>query len=110
MKKIFCCTIAVMLAMALALPAMAAQITQGKCISYDTEKKSVTIEEYDLNITKEHPYGVSTGKQVVINVATSLIGATPEPGNILRIAYQEKGQEKVAIRIMNMTKQDLMKR
>jgi hypothetical protein len=35
---------------------------------------------------------------------------TPAVGDILRIAYEMKGNERMAIRVMNITKQDLMKK
>jgi hypothetical protein len=31
-------------------------------------------------------------------------------GDILRIAYEVKGKERMAVRVMNITKQDLMKK
>jgi len=98
------------LVVCLSVPAMAAEVAQGKTISYDKTKQILTIEEYDTTKSKEHPYGRGTGKQMTFNLAEALIGATPDPGNIVRIAYQEKGSEKVAVRVMNITKQDIMKK
>jgi hypothetical protein len=109
-KAICCSAFLILLLCPLFAPAMAASVAQGKCVSYDQEKKTVTIEEFGLNFTQEYQYGNPTGKQAVFNVANALIGATPEPGDILRIAYEEKGGEKSAIRIMNVSKQDLMKK
>lgn len=98
------------LVLCLSFGAWAADVTQGKCVSNDKEKQIITIEEYDLKIDKEHRFGQPTGKQLKFNVATSLIGKNPEPGDILRIAFEKKGEENVAIRIMNVTKQDIMKK
>ena len=109
-RKLIYIATALALVICLSVPAMAAEVAQGKTITFDKDKNVLTIEEYDTAKSKEHPYGRSTGKQMTFNVAEALIGATPEPGNIVRIAYQEKGSEKIAVRIMNVTKQDLMKK
>jgi len=90
--------------------AMAAEVSQGKCIQYDKEKKMITIEEYDLNFSEENPYGQSTGQTSDYDVSTALIGLTPEPGDVLRIAYKIKGQDRVALKVMNVSKQDLKKK
>lgn len=101
---------AVLLVLCLAAPTMADTVAQGKCVSYDQDKKIIVIDDYDTNFTKEHRYGKPTGKQSTYNVANALIGATPVAGDILRIAYEEKGSNRVAVRIMNVSKQDLMKK
>jgi hypothetical protein len=38
-----------------------------------------------------------------------MIGIPPEAGDVLRIAYDVKGTDRVALRVMNVTKQDLRK-
>ena len=102
---------AVLLVLCLAAPTMAADtVAQGKCVSYDQDKKIVVIEDYDTNFSKENKYGKPTGKQSTYNVADALIGASPVAGDILRIAFEEKGDKRQAIRIMNVSKQDLMKK
>jgi hypothetical protein len=89
---------------------MAASVAQGKCISYDQDKKILVIEEYGTDFSKDK-FGNPTGKQMVFNCADALVGVTPMPGDIIRIAYdEEKGKDKKAIRVMNVTKQDLMKK
>ncbi|MEW6347845.1 MAG: hypothetical protein AB1646_02185 [Thermodesulfobacteriota bacterium] len=105
-RILFC----LILALCLASPVCAAEIAQGKCVSYDKDKKVVTIEEYDLSVSKEHKYGKPTGKQAVIDMSEALYEFEPEPGHVLRIAYKVVGNDKKAIRIMNLTKQDLMKK
>jgi hypothetical protein len=102
-------TASVIVALCLALPAWSADVAQGKCVSYDQANKTITIEEYDINFSKEYPYGKPTGKKPVFNVANALIGIKPTPGDVLRIAYNEKAGQKEAIRVMNVSKQDLMK-
>ena len=101
---------AVLLVLCLAAPTMADTVAQGKCVSYDQDKKIIVIEDYDTNFSKENKYGKPTGKQSTYNVANALIGATPTAGDILRIAFEEKGADRVAVRVMNVSKQDLMKK
>jgi hypothetical protein len=109
--RVLCYGACLMLVLCLSVPCMAANVAQGKCITFDLQSKTVTIEEYDLNFSKENPYGKSTGKQGVYKlIDATLIGANPDPGNILRIAFEEKGGEKTALKIQNVTKQDIMKK
>lgn len=109
--KILCCLISLILAVCFALPAMAASVAQGKCVSYDDTKKVVVIEEFDTKFSKEHKYGQPTGKQSIFELADALVGGgTPKAGDILRIAYNEKGDKKVATKVMNVTKTDIMKK
>jgi hypothetical protein len=109
-KSILYAAMCVILALCLAAPCMAASVAQGKCVVFNVEKNVLTIDEYDLNFSKENPYGKSTGKQLTFKITPeTLIGKTPQPGNVLRLAYEEKGGEKTAIRIQNITKQDIMK-
>jgi hypothetical protein len=98
------------LILCLAVPAMAAEVAQGKCIKYDTDKNSLVIEEYDTNFSPEHKYGRPTGKQAVFDVSHALIGILPHPGDILRIAYDVKGNDKIGLKVMNVSKQDIMKK
>jgi hypothetical protein len=110
MKRVKICLavfVAVLLAASLAA---AAEVAQGKCIQFDKEKMVVLIEEYDINFDKDNPYGHPTGIQSLFNAQKALIGIPPEVGDVLRIAYKIQGDEKIAIRIMNVTKQDLRKK
>jgi hypothetical protein len=109
-SKVLYYVAAVLLVLCLAAPTMAATVAQGKCVSYDQDKKIIVIEDYDTNFSKENKYGKPTGKQSSYNVANALIGATPTAGDILRIAFEEKGADRVAVRVMNVSKQDLMKK
>ncbi len=104
------CLTGMILIICLAAPAMSAEVAQGKCLKFDTEKNTVTIEEYDTNFAKPHVYGKPTGKESTFNIATAMIGADPNPGDILRIAYEVKGAEKVAFKVMNVTRQDIMRK
>jgi hypothetical protein len=109
-SKVLFSVAAALLVLCLAAPTMAATVAQGKCVSYDKDKHIIVIENYDTNFSKEHKYGTPTGKQLTFNAANALIGITPAPGDILRIAFEEKGTDRLAVRVMNVSKQDLMKK
>ena len=94
----------------LAINSSASEVVQGKCIEYNTELKIIKLEEYDTNFGKEAPYGQSTGIVSEFNCSKAKIGIRPEPGDILRIAFKIDGDAKMAIKVMNVSKQDLRKK
>lgn len=94
----------------LAMPAFAGEVSQGKCLAYDKAKKECVIEAYDLQITKESPYGRPTGDRLTFSTGEAAIGIEPAIGDILRIAYEVRADKKFALKIMNVSKQDLRKK
>ena len=94
----------------MAVPVMAADVAHGKTIKFDKDKLVIVIEEYDLSITPQAKYGKPTGKELTVNLKDALIGKTPEPGDIVKIAFKKSGNENMGIRLMNATKQDIMKK
>lgn len=90
--------------------AFAAEVIQGKCLEMNKEAKTLTIEEYDINFDKDFKFGHPTGINTTVDVATAKVGMEPVPGDTLRIAYLVKGDKKVALKVMNITKQNLMKK
>ena len=102
-----CCLIALV---ALAGPAAAADVSQGKCIQYDKQSAIITLEEFDTQFSAQDPYGRPTGVKSAFDVSGAEIGILPEPGDILRLAYRVEGDRKVALRVMNVSKQDLRKK
>jgi hypothetical protein len=111
MKKRVCfCYIGCILALLLLTPlANAAEVAQGKTLTNDLNSKLITIEEFDMNFSQSK-YGNPTGKTLVFDLSEALIGKQAVPGDIVRIAYQVKDGKNKAIRIMNLTKQDIMKK
>ncbi len=87
-----------------------AEVAQGKCVKVEKDGTLVTIEEYDTQFSKEHPYGRPTGKTSVYDFSKAEIGAPPAVGDILRIAFTAKGNERKAVKVMNVSRQDLMKK
>lgn len=89
---------------------LCAEVSQGKCLKFDEDSMLITLEEYDTEFSQEYPYGRPAGVTSVYNAKKAQMGAPPKPGDILRIAYEVKGTERVAIKVMNVTRPDLMKR
>jgi hypothetical protein len=89
---------------------LGAEVAQGKCVKIDKDGTLVTIEEYDIQFSKENPYGRPTGKTSVYNISKAETGVPAAVGDVLRIAFEVKGSERVAVRVMNVSKQDLMKK
>lgn len=87
-----------------------AEVSQGKCLKFDEATKAITLEEYDTEFSPEHPHGRPTGTISMYDASAALIGASPKTGDILRIAYEVKGTQRVALKVMNVTRQDLMKK
>jgi hypothetical protein len=94
----------------LATSAMAAEVVQGECLGYNLESNIIKVKEYDTNFSKEARYGVATNIESEYDVSQAKIGKKPEPGDILRIAFITEGTRKIAIKVMNVSKQDLMKK
>ena len=90
--------------------AWAGDVTQGRCMQMDPASHRLVIEDYDTNFTTEYPYGTPTGIMSEFDVAQAKIGITPEPGDILRIVYTDQGGLMKAIKVMNVSKQDLRKK
>lgn len=89
----------------------AADVAQGKVLSVDKATNTLTIEEFDTHKSPEHPYGRSTGVTSEYKIVKeTLIGIPPQPGDVIRIAFKMQNTERVAVRIMNVSKQDLRKK
>ena len=111
MKRNFLLYIAsVAMVLFMAVPVMAADVAHGKTVKYDKDKLVIVIEEYDLNISPQAKYGKPTGKELTVDLKEALIGKTPEPGDMVRIAFKKNGNENKGIRLMNVSKQDIMKK
>ena len=99
----------IILGLLFAMNAVASEVAQGKCIEYNTETKIIKVQEYDTNFS-QNKYGNPTSIVSEFDVSTAKIGRLPEPGDILRISYKIEGTGKTALKIMNVSKQDLMKK
>ena len=110
MKRAWICTVWALVILAAASGSWAAEVSQGKCVKYEDAGMLITLEEFDTNFSQANPYGGPTGTKSVYNASNAEIGAPPKSGDILRIAYEVKGTERIAIKVMNVSRQDLMKK
>ena len=109
-SKLLAVTLALLVGIVLAGAATAAEVSQGKVISVTTDPAQVTIEEYDINFSAQAPYGNATGIITQFDLSQAKIGLKPEPGDVLRIAYVIEGEKNLALKVMNVSKQDLRKK
>lgn len=98
----------VIIGLVFATSALAADVVQGACVEFAGDM--IKIQEYDTNFGPESKYGKPTGVQSEYDVSRAEIGMKPEPGDILRIAYKLGGEQRMALKVMNVSKQDLMKK
>jgi hypothetical protein len=99
----------IILGLLFAANAFAAEVVQGECIEYNSETKIIKVREYDTNFS-QNKYGNPTSIESEFDVSKAKMGANPEIGDIVRIAYTIEGNIKMAIKVMDVTKQDLMKK
>jgi hypothetical protein len=87
----------------------AGDVTQGRYVQNGATATVLVLEEYDTNFSKENPYGMPTGIMSEFDIAQAKIGIPPEPGDILRIVYTDQGGKMKAMKVMNVSKQNLRK-
>ena len=75
-----------------------APVVQGPCVSIDAKAQTLVIK-------KE-----ADQKEITLDISQAKVGLTPQPGDILRAAYRKKDGKNMALKVMNMTKQDLMRK
>lgn len=88
----------------------AAEVAQGACLTYSAESKTLKIEEFDTNFSQDAPYGNATGIVSQFDLSGARVGIPPEQGDVVRIAYEIKEDRKIALKVMNVSKQDLRKK
>ena len=77
------------------------QVYQGVCISLDSDGKVLKLENTEPALN-----GIE-GEQAVFDLTEAKVGLTPEPGDTIRVAYLEKEGVYRAVKVMNVTKQNL---
>ncbi|WP_373497887.1 hypothetical protein [Desulfococcus sp.] len=88
--------------------ALASDVVQGECVEFNAN--IIKIQEFDTHFSPESKYGKPTDVQSEYDVSRAEIGMKPEAGDILRIAYKLDGDQRTALKVMNVSKQDLMKK
>lgn len=83
-----------------------AKVFQGACVSYDAQARRMVLknDEPKLNpVPKTMP-------QVTFDLTGAKIGLVPGPGDRIRVAFRRRGESFVAVKVMNVTRQDLRKK
>ena len=79
------------------------RVYQGVCMKY-----SATDQILELKNTQPQLNPIP-GETAVFNLAYAKVGLTPDPGDVIRVAYKAEGNSLVALKLMNVSKQDLRK-
>lgn len=87
----------------------AAEVSQGRCIQFDAGQGIMVVEEFDTNFTPEHRYGMATGIITTFDISRARMGMEPRPEDIVRTAYVVDGEKRIAVRVMNVTRQEGMR-
>jgi hypothetical protein len=74
------------------------EVVQGTVVSCDESAKIITIQDQD-----------KPGSTMEFHFEGAEVGANPQPGDIVRIAYQRKNDNRLATRIMNISRQKDLK-
>ncbi len=88
----------------------AAEVVQGQCVEYDGHNKQLKIMVLKSADTRKNMYEGSPSNVRVFNTAQAMMSKEPDDGDILRISYYIRDGEKVALKIMNITKQNSLKK
>lgn len=109
-KTVFMAVAAILILAAGAPMLDAAEVAQGKCLAYSAENKSIRIEEFDINFSHDAPYGNPTGIVSEYDLSRAKVGIFPENGDVVRIAFVIEDDTKVALKVMNVSKQDIRRK
>jgi len=75
------------------------QVLQGTVQSYERSSKTITIRS-------ENP----PEQELTISLEEADIGAQPKVGDMVRVAYRERRGKLMAIRLMNLSQQEELKK
>lgn len=91
---------------AFAATALAGEVFQGVAVSYDAAAKKLVLKNTEPDRNKV-PKDMT---EVAFDVSQAKIGLPPAAGDKVRVAYDKQGDKLVALKVMNVTKQDLRKK
>ncbi len=80
------------------------KVYEGVCLSVGPGGKTITLanSQPKLNPLK--------GESATFDLSGAKVGLPPEKGNLIRLAFFQEGKGLKAIKVMNVTKQDLRKK
>jgi len=80
------------------------QVYEGVCLSVGPGGKTITLANSQPKLNPIE------GDSATFDLTGAKVGLPPEKGNLIRLAYFQQGKGFKAIKVMNMTKQDLRKK
>ena len=80
------------------------KVYQGACLELAADAKTLTLanSEPKLNPIK--------GASATFDLSKAKVGLMPDKGDVIRVAYFKEKDRLMAIKVMNVTKQDLRKK
>jgi hypothetical protein len=79
------------------------RVYQGVCMKYSPTDQILELKNSQPQLNS------IPGETAVFNLANAKVGLTPEPGDVIRVAYKTEGNSLLALKLMNVSKQDLRK-
>ncbi len=70
------------------------RVVQGTVLARSDDGTTLTVREE-----------LSPNQELVVTITRADVGAPPQVGDLVRIAYYERGKENTATRVMNLTRQ-----
>ncbi|MGD0945931.1 MAG: hypothetical protein ABSA52_00755 [Candidatus Binatia bacterium] len=104
MKKLFIPVLVVMVMSALSCSDVGeSHVYQGECLRFSVADKVLELKNTQPQLNP------IPGQTAVFNLANAKVGLTPAPGDVIRVAYKVEGNSFSALKVMNVSKQDLRK-
>ncbi|MFH1034443.1 MAG: hypothetical protein V1806_08045 [Pseudomonadota bacterium] len=82
------------------------QVFQGVAVSYDAQGKVMVLKNSEAQKNKVD----KNLAEVTFDLSQAKVGIPPTPGDKIRVAYEMAGAKYMALKVMNVTKQDLRKK
>lgn len=86
--------------------ALAGEVFQGVTASFDAAANKLVLKNSEPDKNKVP----KTTTEVTFDTSRAAIGLLPAVGDKMRVAYVQEGEKFMAVKIMNVTKQDLRKK
>lgn len=80
------------------------RVYQGQCVVLDAANHVLKLDNPDPKLN-----GIES-PEVTFDLAGAKLGLAPQPGDTIRVAYFAQGESLKAIKVMNVTKQDLRRK
>jgi hypothetical protein len=79
------------------------RVYQGVCLKYSPTDQILELKNSQPQLNP------IPGETAVFNLANAKVGLSPDPGDVIRVAYKAEGNSFLALKLMNVSKQDLRK-